>query len=134
MTKELSWYEVIDLTSYGVKYPNDWYERCGRNRKWWDVPVSEVLGKYSTEENAIKGLRKWADEKGIPFEENSEELRRMYPIFCDDGLDCECYAIVQVGLYYDFKDNQVKRDDDLYCYSTSAIVVRKVITLTLDED
>lgn len=130
MATELVWYEVIDMTSVGIKYPNDWFTRCGRIYEGKYYPAFDILGKFSTEEKALRCLRKWAEEKGIDFEENSyeSEIAEYYEPDCD----AYCKIIKDVGLYYNSEDKQVERNSLKWLYCTSAMAVKK--TLTLDED
>ena len=129
MAKELVWYEVIDLTSFGLKYHDNWYEKCGKNYKLWDVSVCETIGRYSSEEKARDCLNNWLNEKGL----DSEQLDRSnYPIeYYEDSLAVTCTPITEVGLWYDVYDevtiNRMERS-----YGTGAMIVKK--TMTLDED
>lgn len=129
MAKELVWYEVKDLTSYGLKYPKDWYKRNGHNMKSWDDSVCETLGQYSSEEKAIDCLKKWANEKGL----NPEDLdRTTFGIeYYENDFSITCMPIAEFGVWYDIYD-EVTTDKLERCYGTGAMIVKKIITL--DED
>ena len=128
MAKKLVWYEVIDLTSYGVKYPDDWYYRCG-HLGCWENSVCESLGLYSSKKKAVDRLRKWSDEKGFKFE--PKQIPNGVGVHYLDDLTITVEPIVELSHWYDIYDNPT---DDAFkrSYGTGAMVVRK--TLTLDED
>ena len=130
MAKEMIWYEVLDLTAYGIKYPNDWYDRCGKHLKLWEAPVCESLGVYSTQENAVNRLKKWANDKGIDYEENKYEPETKWPFYEGDFI-VECIPVVEVGLYFNLRDEQTTNREGS-CYSTSAMIIKK--TMELDKD
>lgn len=123
MAKEIAWYEVIDVTSRGLKEPeaNLWLDDFCQSE-------SELIGKYSTEENGIKRLKKWAEDKGIDYDEHF--LVQMNHFYWDEGIDLD-HLITIVGLFYDYHDNEVTADDD-FNYATYAILIKK--TMVLDED
>ena len=123
MAKEFSWYEAIDVTSRGLKEP--------KANLWLDDFCStecSLIGKYSTEENGVKRLKKWAEDKGIDFEGHSSVM--MNGFYWDEGID-ESYMVTIVGLFYDYHDNEVTVGDH-FGYATYAILIKK--TMVLDED
>lgn len=132
MATELTWWVVVDNTSAGIKYPNDWYSRVGHNCKAWDWPLPETIGRYSNEDAAIERLKKWAIDKGIDFEQNTTTFHGEY-VFYEDDWTITCDSVCETGIYYDINDNQIPLGDGLgIAYQTSALVIRK--TMTLDED
>ena len=123
MAKEICWYEAIDVTSRGLKEP--------KQNLWLDDFCStecELIGKYSSEENGIKRLKKWAEDKGIHFDEHFSVRRNHF--YWDEGADVSNLVMI-VGLFYDLHDNEVTIDDD-YDYATFAVLIKK--TMKLDED
>lgn len=131
MAKELVWYEVIDTTSYAIKYPKDWYKRNGCSYYMREAPVLENLGNYSSMRNAVKRLKKWALDKGIDFKQNvSERSEAKFPYYEND-FSVECYIIQEVGIWFDMHDNPTKNVYDRF-YGTGAAIVKK--TMELDKD
>ncbi|MCR4649216.1 MAG: hypothetical protein K5776_09080 [Lachnospiraceae bacterium] len=135
MATEIVWYEVIDMTSVGMKYPNDWFKRAGYNHKNYDNPAFDILGRFSTEEKAEKCLQKWAAEKGIDYAENLyvNIINGLAEYYEQDYSVC-CKIIKEVGLYYNILNEQIDRItaySDI-CYQTSAMLVKK--TMILDEE
>lgn len=129
MLNELSWYEVVDLTSYVIKYPTDWFYKNGHNYSMREASVFENIGRYSTEEKAIARLRKFAESKGIDFDRNSMKCN---PIpYYEDEYGTECIPVFEVGIWFNMHDEQVKNSLDRI-YGTGAMVVKK--SITLDED
>lgn len=129
MSKEIAWYEVIDLTSYGVKYPTDWYKRCGHNSKLWDTPVYESLGNYSTMEKASACLKRWAAEKGL--DPNQSISLDPYILYYENDYGIVCKAIEELGIWYDIR-GEITTEKMKQCYGTAAMIVKK--TLELDKD
>ena len=129
MVTKLVWYEVIDLTSYGIKYPKDWCQRCGRKLRAWENSVCESLGQYSTEDKAIVRMKKWADEKGLAFE--PKLIPDGFGIYYENDLGITVQPRFEVGLWYDIYDNPTT---DVFerSYGTGATVVKK--TIELDKD
>ena len=132
MATELVWYEVLDFTSYITKYPKDWFYRNGRHIDAKYSPVLEPLGLYSTEEKAMEKLRKFAEEKGIPFDENFCKLELGYPDFYENSYNVTCFSIGEVGIWFNANDEPVKNIRDDSYYGTGAFIIKKV--MTLDED
>ncbi len=125
MATELVWYEVIDLTSYVVKYPDYAHVPCYIRHPWNSINMS--LGKYSTKEPALIRLKSWADENGLSFEKNTIP-NPTYPYYEDDySVTCECVLII--GINYDPDGNQVSFDDPKQAYMIGAQVVKKHMTL-----
>ena len=127
MTKELVWYEVIDMTSVVIKYPKDWFYKCGRNYKGDDTPAVETIGRFSTEEKALDCLQKWAEEKGLNFAENLHvnTIGELY-----NPSDDRYFEIIkEVGLYYDIDNNPVEYEKLDWVYSTSAMLIKYKILL-----
>ena len=133
MATEMVWYEVIDMTSVGIKYPNDWFIRCGHDYKGHDFPAFDVLGRFSTEDKAKKCLQKWAAEKGIDYAENL--YTNIMAEYYEHDMGVCCKIVEEVGLYYDINDKQVDRYISWLdvCYQTSAVIVKKIMTLDEDE-
>lgn len=129
MLNELSWYEVVDLTSFVIKYPTDWYYKNGHNYNMREAPVCENIGRYSTEEKAIARLRKFAESKGIDFEKNSEKCDSI-PYY-ENNYGTECVTIFEVGIWFNIHDEPAKTLLDRI-YGTGAMVVKK--SIILDED
>lgn len=129
MAKKLVWYEVIDLTSYGIKYPEDWYYRCGNKPRIWENSVYETLGSYSNIHKAIDCLKKWATDKGIVYKPKMIAKGIGLHYLNDFTITVEPY--MELGLWYDMYDNLTddafKRD-----YGTGAMIARK--TIELDKD
>jgi len=130
MATELVWYEVIDITSYGLKYPTDWYIRCGNKPKFWENSVCESLGVYSCEEKAINRLKKFATDKGFIYEQYAKRIDNSYPYYEND-YEIDCYPLIEIGLWYDIYDQPVEKMFNR-AYGTGAMVVKKVITLDKD--
>ena len=119
MAKKFVWYEVFDRTSNGLKNKNVNY--------WMDEFCEgepELLGNYSTKENAICRLKKWAEQKGITFEDNVHEE----VIFLDSHTN---ETIICVGIYYSYKDEQVNYTDE-WAYASEAMAIERC--MELDED
>ena len=134
MAKELTWYEVIDLTSWVIKYPTDWYERNGHSHYLREAPVFEHLGCYSSKKKAIERLKKWALDKGICYNRNSiRDLKKLqsYPSYYESDLVVMCTIITEVGIWFDLHDEPAKDVWDRV-YGTGAAVVKK--TMELDKD
>lgn len=130
MATELVWYEVIDLTSYGMKYPKDWFYRCGHKQKCWDNSVCESLGQYSCKAKAIARLYKWANDKGLDAQK-SINYDESYPSYYENDLSITCYCLMELGKWYDINDNlTTKREDQVY--GIAAMVVKKVLELDRD--
>lgn len=129
MAKELIWYEVIDLTSAGIKYHDDWYYRFGHDLKRWDESVCESLGNYSNEEKAFECLKKWAEEKGIDLE-RVERFGSNIEYFESD-YSITVMPILELGLWYDIHD-ELTEDKIKQVYGTGAMIVKK--TIELDKD
>lgn len=115
MAKQIIWYEVYDATCNGLKHP--------KNNYWLNDYCNvepELLGLYSTRENARIRLKKWADEKGIPFEKCVS-----FHDLCT-GLDVD-----EIGLFYSGQDDQVEWYDD-WGYAMRAYIVEKIMILDAD--
>lgn len=133
MSKQFSWYDVIDMTAVATKYPEDWYKRGKYRHKEWYMPAFDLLGRFSSEEKALNCLKKWADKKGINFDEHFSKSMDVGFYYADDYYETECTNISECGLYYNFDDNPVDVNDWQHrFYGTSAMIVKK--TMTLDED
>lgn len=131
MSKSLVWYEVVDLTTYAVKYPKDWYERSGRKYSMREASVLENLGNYSSMRNAVNRLRKWALDKGINYDENCSKFPDAYYYWDDSETECQC--MMEVGIWYDLYDKQVT-DPFERVYGTGAMIVKKTLELNKDKD
>ena len=132
MATELTWWVVVDNTSAGIKYPNDWFRRMGYDYKASDCPLPETIGRYLSEDLAIKRLKKWAIDKGIDFEQNTTMFNGE-AISYEDDWTITCHPVCETGIYYGLCDNQIPRGDGFNIgYQTSAVVIRK--TMTMDED
>ena len=129
MAKELVWYEVIDLTSWGIKYPKDWYARNGRRNYLREAPVCENIGCYSSKKKAIECLKKWAFEKGIDYDQNSRLFDKLS--YYENDFAITCTQIEEVGIWFDLYDNPAKEAWNRY-YGTGAAIIKK--TLELDKD
>lgn len=129
MARKLVWYEVIDLTSYGIKYPKDWRQRCGRNPQCWENSVFETLGEYSSLTKAANRLKKWANEKGIKYK--PKNIPKGVGVHYLNDFSITVEPCVEIGLWYDVRDNLT---DNLYerDYGTGAMIARK--TIELDKD
>ena len=99
MATKLIWYDVIDLTSYALKYPKDWYYRSHGNYNAQEYPVNESLGKYSSEEKAIQRLKKWAEEKGLD-PELMTKIEEKEPIYYEDDWAIDCIPICELGIIF----------------------------------
>ena len=133
MAKEVTWYEVIDLTSWVIKYPKDWYARNGRNYYLKEAPVFEHLGCYSSKKKAIERLKRWALEKGIDYYENNHEFSTKEPLsyYYENDFAITCTQICEIGIWFDLHDNPAKDSWDRV-YGTGAAIIKK--TLKTDED
>ena len=130
MAKNLVWYEVIDLTSWGIKYPADWYERNGRRRYMEDAPVLETLGNYSSKTKAVKRLKEWSLQKGIDYESNKTKFPEKC-LYFENDFNVTCEQILEVGIWFNINDEPAKNVYDRY-YGTGAAIVKK--TMELDKD
>lgn len=130
MATELVWYELVDLTSYGIKYPKDWFYRCGHKPKLWEGSVCESLGQYSSEENALSRLKKWGDDKGLDSSLIAQ-IDSGYGRYYENNLSIVCEPVATLGIWYNAKDEPTTNELDR-CYGTAAMVVRK--TMELDRD
>ena len=117
MAKEVVWYEVYDITSNGLNDPKLNYfidDFC-------ELKKSELLGRYSTKENAVARLRKWAEQKGICFEDN---------VFTKADYTLTKIEVC-VGIFYSLDDIPLKYTDD-WAYGSQSVAIQKV--MLLDED
>ena len=116
MENKFTWYEVFDETSNGLRYPENDY--------WLDdycESKGSMIGRYSTMEKAIARLKKWAEEKGIPFEENVHEEENPF----------SKSPIVHAGIYYSINDEPVKYTDH-WAYASEAIIIERCMELDHD--